>query len=750
MTKGGFRSLIPSDTDFRIHYEQAFWQAPIGVALAAIDGQWKQVNPALCRLLGYEEAALVSLKTPFLVHPDDREKACSYVKHIVEGSVDSVSPDFSAEIRYIRKSGEIVWVALWGSPLFSADGQIACVSLHFMDITGRKLAEAERIHKDMRQRLILENAIDIFTYSDANGICEYVSPSIVNVLGYQPEELIGRHLLEIFHPDDVEPIGVREFADSDKFCCRIRHKAGHYVWFETTLKLLRNEQGELQTIIGVGRDITERTLTEQALLDSEKKLAEAQKIACIGSWEWDIQEGETIWSEQLLRIFDVRDPGKLSNKQKLLPELVHPEDKELLDGSIHKALNGESLNVECRIITFEDQLKHVHIQGLLLLDENGNPDKMLGTLQDITERKKILQQLEEAVDRYASLKNYSPDAIISLDMEGYIISANPATERISGYCAEELRGIHFTGLVPPDELGSAEERIRFILQGGPNHCYEMRIRHKDGSDIDLVLTPAPIIIRQELKGCYVLIKDVTEQKRKDEFLRNSEKLSVVGQLAAGVAHEIRNPLTALKGFIQLMINSEEPSPKYLAIMKEELERIELIVSELLMLSKPQTIHLRPVDMQEMIEEVSALISAQAVMKNIAIDLHSQAACPLIYCDPNQIKQVMINFLKNAIEAMTSEGSIEVGLTTDKYTEQVVLRITDQGCGIPEDQLKRLGEPFFTTKEGGTGLGLMVSRRIIEQHGGKLTITSTVHVGTTVEVRFPLMKEGLVEHAAVGI
>ena len=742
--------MNPLNPDYNTFYKQAFMQSPIGMALATGEGQWVQVNPALCALLGYREQELLSLSARSLLPAGDdvRFDHCVRQAFVPEESAGQ-SIGQTAEIHCLSRSGEAIAVSLTMSPLLDEEGSPVMLSMIFLERKAEMPSAGDDFLTEDRQRTILEHAIDIITCNSPTGICEYVSPSVRSLLGYEPEEMIGRHQFEIFHPDDVQAVAARQFEDIDKFTCRVLHKDGRYVWFETTLKFIRDELGGVQKIIGVGRDITERTLTEQALIRSEKKLAEAQNIASIGSWEWDILSDEVVWSEQFLRVFDLHS-APLSGRQILLPQYVHPEDKDLLQDSIRRALEGEPYNLECRIISAAGIEKHVHTQGIVMFDEQGKAERMVGTLQDITERKKMLQQLEESADRYMSLKKYSSDAIISLDLDGYITSVNPAAEKISGYLTEELLAMHFSELVYPADLAEADAKFRLLIQGNAQDSYEMRIHHKDGAVLDLVITPAPIIIRQQLAGCYVLVKDVTVQKKKDEFLRNSEKLSVVGQLAAGVAHEIRNPLTALKGFIKLMKNADHQIPKYLLIMNDELERIELIVSELLMLSRPQSVQLRPVHLQELVGGVSALIAAQAVMKSIAIEFKCSAAKTLVHCDPNQIKQVIINFLKNSIEAMNQEGLIVLELTADPAEDQIVLRIVDQGCGIPEEQLSRLGEPFFTTKEGGTGLGLMVSRRIIEHHGGRLSITSQVNVGTTVEVRFPVPKDNLVESTAVGI
>ncbi len=224
-------------------------------------------------------------------------------------------------------------------------------------------------------------------------------------------------------------------------------------------------------------------------------------------------------------------------------------------------------------------------------------------------------------------------------------------------------------------------------------------------------------------------------KRAEEMMIKSEKLAIAGQLAVGVAHEIRNPLTSLKGFVHLMKNGESGNIKYLDVMTSELNRIELIVSEMLVLAKPQAISFKMKDLNDIMQDVIALIEPQANMNNIEIDLKNDLQNVLVECDENQLKQVFINTLKNALEAMPNGGKINVWIK--QMEDRILVRIVDYGCGIPKERMSKLGEPFYTTKEKGTGLGLMISHKIIENHQGCMNIDSEVDKGTVVDIMLPI-------------
>lgn len=235
----------------------------------------------------------------------------------------------------------------------------------------------------------------------------------------------------------------------------------------------------------------------------------------------------------------------------------------------------------------------------------------------------------------------------------------------------------------------------------------------------------------------MILRDVTEQKKAQELLIRAEKLSIAGELAAGIAHEIRNPLTAVKGFLQ-MLQSGAHKSTYYEIMSSEITRIDMILGELLMLAKPIVANLQPKAISSLIQEVVALLEPQANMCNVQILTHFDNDQVQITCEANHIKQVCINFVKNAIEAMPNGGELAIHLTCDE--RMVYIRFLDQGVGMPEHVLSKIGQPFYTTKEKGTGLGLMVSKKIIENHNEKMRVTSKENKRTTVEIMMPLYKE----------
>lgn len=218
-------------------------------------------------------------------------------------------------------------------------------------------------------------------------------------------------------------------------------------------------------------------------------------------------------------------------------------------------------------------------------------------------------------------------------------------------------------------------------------------------------------------------------------LRQKEKLAVIGQMATAIAHEIKNPLSSLKGFTQLQQEKDKDDDQYYPIMLNEIDRINAIVNDLLILGKPNTALKSNKNLGDIIEYVITVIEPHAERQDIRIELEIKDA-PVLLCDENQLKQVFINLIKNSMEAMQEGGKVRI--LSENKGDTAVVSIIDEGCGIDNERLAKLGEPFYTTKQNGTGLGLMVTKKIIEEHKGTFSISSTLGEGTTVTLALPLI------------
>lgn len=235
-------------------------------------------------------------------------------------------------------------------------------------------------------------------------------------------------------------------------------------------------------------------------------------------------------------------------------------------------------------------------------------------------------------------------------------------------------------------------------------------------------------------GAYYLI--LFRKREEEARISHAEKLSVVGQLAAGMAHEIRNPLTTIKGFAQLAATREVNTLDYLNIIISEVDRIESIVKETMLLAKPTPVEFKTVNLQQLIEELQALVQPLANQKEVRLFVTIEEYLPTIVGESNHLKQVFINLIKNSVEAVPDTGG-QIFLNVKKTNFNIIIIIQDNGCGIPPKVLEKLGTPFVSTKENGTGLGIMVSYRIIQNHGGKIKVQSTQGEGTIFTIELPI-------------
>lgn len=325
---------------------------------------------------------------------------------------------------------------------------------------------------------------------------------------------------------------------------------------------------------------------------------------------------------------------------------------------------------------------------------------------------------------------------VFIEQNGRLVYMNQHGESMFGCKQGQMLGQPLASYILEEDRDRLKQEFNAICRLKQTSRIAVAARKSNQTDLFLEMQAAPAYFRGQpaISG---LLLDVTESKLSEQHLIRSEKLSVIGQLAAGVAHEIRNPLTALKGFTQLLHRSAVHNRHYFDMMLTELERINYIVGEFMLLSKPnQWQQMTPCDMGSLLDDIVPIMQSQAIITNVIISAEKSPDLPIVLCDANQIKQVLVNLMKNALEAMPSGGTLHVHLKRD-HTGYIVIDIIDQGIGIPQHVIDRLGEPFYTTKETGTGLGLTVCFKIIQSHGGTLTISSEPNVGTTATIRLPV-------------
>lgn len=365
--------------------------------------------------------------------------------------------------------------------------------------------------------------------------------------------------------------------------------------------------------------------------------------------------------------------------------------------------------------------------------------------------KVLLKELKCSEEEYKKLSETTTyvfenlnQVVYQTDSLGNFTLLNSQWETLTGFTVQETIGKSIFMFIYPEDLVLATEKANCIFQTKDKVLQEeIRFRKKDGGFIWLQAhTKLNYNSNHDTFSSVGTLTDITEWKISEKQLLQinedlaikSDKLSVIAQMSAAIAHEVRNPLTSINGFLQLLHEQKHLKEEYFEIIFSEMKRIELVLTEMLVLSKPQAISFNKINLVQTLDLVLALIGTEANMKNIELLKETGNEPVWVYGEENHLKQVFINIIKNGIESMPNGGKIHIYLATN--SEFVSIYFRDEGIGIPQETLNNIGQPFYTTKEKGTGLGLTICFKIIENHRGKIHITSQVKVGTTFEVILP--------------
>lgn len=373
-------------------------------------------------------------------------------------------------------------------------------------------------------------------------------------------------------------------------------------------------------------------------------------------------------------------------------------------------------------------------------DEDGNVFAYLTVGRDITERKRMENVLRDVEAKFRMIDEHISDAVTIFGPSGIIQHASSSHRSFLGIPPDVLIGGSGLELVHPDDAQRMRAQFIQVIREKTRIKTEFRLKHADGFwvDAEIVFTPMVNDLGEVVKVISV-VRDVTDRRRTDELLIQAEKLSVVGQLGAALAHEVRNPLTTMKGFLQLMRKDAAYNANYMDLVLSELSRIEGIIEEFLATAKPRDSDYTRCDIGKILQQSVSMMLPAAHMNNLEIDFTPAPRALRIDGDEVKLKQVFVNLLKNSIESMESGGVITVTIepTVDDFAR---ILIVDQGSGISSDVLARLGNPFFTTKKQGTGLGLTVSLKILREHHAQVEFDSEVGMGTTVSIEIPIVSD----------
>ncbi|PJN86950.1 PAS domain-containing sensor histidine kinase [Bacillus sp. mrc49] len=572
---------------------------------------------------------------------------------------------------------------------------------------------------------IFDTAIESIVLFDSSGIIMEVNHAFIQVMGIPKKEIVGKNMQDFISPDykGYWDQCIRKVFDVSNFKGEvemiIRDEPYHFTFSISPM-------GGNDLYMSVLRRLTESNLIEKRLETSERIFAE-------------------LFDQSMDAIIFWNDDGIIFRVNYSACKIFESTREDLIGSYIWKYVYSNNQHFGQMMETFE---RDTQVRGELFYKMPNDQIKLLELtakkhegdgynvtiFRNVSERWLIEKELRDSEKKFRKIFEGTLDGLILWNHEGFK-DINEAGQEILEISKDRLLSFTVKEFIEkvPGNAPDLNVHIENVYQHEvfssiiPIKFEDGRVKHIE------FLTRKNVYSSLNLS----IFRDVSKNLEMQEQIRKSDTLNVVGELAAGIAHEIRNPMTALKGFIQLLEDGVEGDfSTYFHVITSEIKRIETIITEFLVLAKPQALKIIKQDVHTILKETLELLAAQALLDNIQFDTYFEEVELPVLCEANQLKQVFINIIKNALEVMPNGGSVRIK-TSRCSGEYVCISITDQGMGISSEKLKKLGEPFYTTKDRGTGLGLMVSYKIIEEHKGYIDVESQVDKGTSFHIYLPL-------------
>ena len=694
-----------------------------------------------------------------LIHPEDREAVVSHWY----ASIATGKP-YDQIHRVRRADGEWRWFHSRGLPLRDASGQIVRWCNLLVDIDERKKAE-EALRSSQRElSVIIETMPGLVWCASPDGELSYVNGRILGYLGVERNNLLAGGWAHFLHPDDVASVVAawsNSVASGEAFevQARLRGADGAYRWFHSLSQLGRDTEGNPAQWYGVMIDVDDRKRAEEKLEQAYLRLAETQRLSKTGSFITDLLVDDHNWSEEAFRIFEFDPATKVTVK--LIRDMVHPEDLQSFDAVISRGLDGEDVDFVFRIVTPRGALKH--IRGVICVTEQvaGRP-LFIGALQDVTQSKVEEEQVRRSEAFLAEAQRLTRIGSFSWRVEDNEIRWSVELYRIF----EFDQGLPVTfdligSRVHPDDLPLMSDMIG-KAQSAANHLeYQHRIVMPNRSIKHLHFTAHS---RRDPEGRleYIgAVQDVTQRHLAEAALAtaraelaNAAKISSLGVLTASIAHEVSQPLSGIITNASTCLRMlERDSPNVDGV--REMARLTLrdgkrasdVILRLRALFSKKEFAREPVDLNDAAREVIVLSLTDLERNRVILRTEFADDLPLAPGDRIQLQQVISNLLRNASEAMSAVNDrprlLQIAIRPHPG-RQVCLSVADAGVGLDSERIDRLFEPFYTTKSNGMGIGLSVSRSIIESHQGRLWATPNEGPGATFSFSIPAIPQGVRE------
>ncbi|CAM3868675.1 PAS domain S-box protein [Mesobacillus zeae] len=705
-----------------------------GIVIRNREGEILFANKAFCNLFGTNREELKG-----------RMSFGSLIRFVTEDGKDvqefAEYPSF--QTIHTGKKSEAVWSlkeqkerAAWfrlaaDTAYFGSNHQPLIIST-VTDITEEKMAKEKCLDSEQRFECLIQSMDELIFTIDSNIQYTAVYGRWFEKNGIPESSLLGKSVYGIVdrEKEPLHQIAINHAFNGKSYTyeCQIEI-GGKWYDFHVSFSPLKSKDGWIKSIIGVARDIT-----------SEKRIKKQLKLSQ-DLYETLIElSPEMIFVQMNGKIVYMNEAGIKSLKASCLTELkgksiydiIHPDYHKVVKNRIRELKRNKHVGLlEEKYICMDGSTKYFEVASTLI--KIGKKTGSIVFARDVTAKRKADQLLRESEERFRQLAENINDIFWIKDIEtGEYIYISPALDKLTGpvsihSCPESVS--------PLQPLIPAGEQKNLINQDGLIRSY--RIQPESGETrwikerIFYIYNDSPEPIR--IAG---VAEDITMLTERQELLQKQKRLMIIQNLAAGIAHEIRNPLTSIKGFMQLLQNFVPE--EYFYIIDIEIKNIEKFIKQMLLLGKDsEGKEVKKVSILSILLDVIQVFSPTDLFPCILFDHGNLSRSDYIMGDADQLKEVLINILDNSINSIIRKETGQVWIGTERIGDNVFITVADNGSGISPDRFELLGEPYYANHEKGIGLGLMICQKIIENHSGELTIISKEDEGTTVKIRIPV-------------
>ncbi|MBX3350956.1 MAG: PAS domain S-box protein [Nitrospira sp.] len=614
------------------------------------------------------------------------------------------------------------------------------------DITERKQAEIVLKETTERWQLLMQYAPAALAMLDRDLRYLAVSQRWMSDYRLEGQSLIGKSHYEVFPeiPERWKIVHQRGLAGEVVRCeeDRFVRQDGTEQWLQWEVRPWYTIGGAVGGLVFFTEDITERKRGEEALHESQRQLTTLISnipgfvYRCRNDRDWTFE----YLSEGVSDLTGYTVQEYLVQRSISYGDNTHPGDRERVWQEIQAAVaQRRPYETTYRILTRAGEVKSVWERGEGIYDMDGGLNYLEGFVTDITERKRAEHLLRQSEERYRRLIAISPYAILVNRGDRILFANDQAIKLFGAVKADEILGRSVMDLVHPDYHPAIRERIHELVEGRAQvPMLEEKIVTLSGRSVDAEVSAARFV-DEEGPAILVMLRDISERKRLQEQLRKTERIAELGTVASGMAHEIGTPMNVILGRAEYLMDrvTDEPIKKGLQTIITQVERITRVMNQLLSFARRKTPERGALDLKQVVEDSLEMFHERLTRSQIQLELMLADPCPMVLADADQMSQVMINLVMNAVHAMPNGGTLRVALAPEP--QMVRLTVADTGHGIPREVIKKIFDPFFTTKEfgKGTGLGLTVVKGIIEEHQGSIAVESQEGTGTTFTILLPM-------------